>query len=143
SISPLTLHEVQQQLSTDVTAVSYFMTPSVTVVFLVTKDSFHVSKITVDESTLALTTGTLLEFAGDNELQSCLKLLDKALIAPIKSQLKTSTLAIVPYGVLNDLPFAALTEDGQHYLGDKFAIFSLPSLSVLPYIKERKKSASG
>jgi len=142
SISPLTLQEVQQQLPPDVTAVSYFMTPSTTLVFVVTKDSFHVSELPVDELMLGWAVSNLLDFAGETGVQASLKLLDKTLIAPINSHLKTKTLAFVPHGVLNDLPFAALT-DGKHYLGDDFAVFSLPSLSALPYIRARNKSASG
>jgi len=142
SITPLTLHEVQQQLPANVTAVSYFMTPSVTVVFILTKNSFHVSQISVDESELAWTIGNLLDFAGENQVRTSLRLLHQALIDPIKSYLKTSTLAFVPYGVLNDLPFAALT-DGKHYLGDRFAVFSMPNLSALPHIRARNKPAIG
>ena len=143
NIAPLTLHEVQQQLPSDVTAVSYFTTPSMTLAFVVTKDRFHVSELPINERLMDWTIRRFLDFSGENEVQASLKLLDKALIAPIKSRLKTSKLAIVPYGVLNDLPFAALTENGQHYLGDNFAVFSLPSLSVLPYIEGRKKSTGG
>jgi CHAT domain-containing protein len=143
NIAPLTLREVQQQIPSDVTAVSYFTTPSATLVFVLTNKSFHVSELPIDEASLDWTIRRFLDFSGENEIQDSLESLRKALIAPIKSHLKTSTLAIVPYGALNDLPFAALTEDGQHYLGDKFAVFSLPSLSVLPYIKGRKKSAAG
>jgi len=90
---------------------------------------------------LTWTIGSLLDFAGENQVHTSLRLLHQALIVPIKSHLKTSTLAFVPSGVLNDLPFAALT-DGKHYLGDDFAVFSLPSLSALPYIRARNKSAA-
>jgi hypothetical protein len=32
-------------------------------------------------------------------------------------------LAIVPYGLINDLPFAALTPDGEHFMSHKYAVF--------------------
>lgn len=143
NIAPLTLHEVQQQLPSDVTAVSYFTTPSITLAFVVTRDRFHVSELPLNESLMDWTIHRFLDFSGENEGQASLKSLHKVLIAPIESHLKTSKLAIIPYGALNDLPFTALTQDGQHYLGDKFAVFSLPSLSVLPYIERRKKSSAG
>jgi len=143
SVSPLTLHEVQQQLPGDITAVSYFTTPSVTLAFVVTKHGLHVSKLPIDESLMTATIRNFLDFSSENEVHASLMLLHKALINPIKSQLKTSRLAFVPHGVLNDLAFTALTQDGRRYLGDDFATFSLPSLSALPYLRARKKSASG
>jgi CHAT domain-containing protein len=46
---------------------------------------------------------------------------------------------MAPSGSQRRTPFAALTPDGKHYLGDSYGIFYLPSLSVLPYLRERKK----
>jgi len=142
SVSPLTLQQAQQQLEPDVTAVSYFTTPAVTIAFVLTRDSFHVSKLAVTNPQLAWTITTLLDFSGDSGPSASLKLLHKALIAPIKSQLKTARLAVVPFGVLHDVPFAALTPDGKRYLSDEYTIFSLPSLSVLPYIRANRKASA-
>jgi len=138
SISPLTLKDAQRQLSPDVTVVSYFTTRDLTLAFVITKDSFHVSKLSVTEPELSWAVATLLDFSGPNDAPA-LERLHKWLIAPIKSHLKTPVLAIVPHGVLHDLPFAALTSDGQHYLADSYSLFLLPSVSVLPYIRGRAK----
>jgi len=138
SIAPLTLQEAQRQLGPDVTLVSYFTMPQMTLAFVLSKDSFHVVKMPVTELQLSVAVATLLDFSGESEAAS-LKPLYKWLIVPIKAQLRTSTLAVVPYGVLHDLPFAALTPDGQHYLSDSYTIFSLPSVSVLPYVHARIK----
>jgi tetratricopeptide (TPR) repeat protein len=138
SISPLTLKDVQAQLAADVTVVSYFTTLGETLAFILTNNSFHVTKLPVTEQELSLGVATFLDFSGQNDVPS-LKRLYKSLIAPLKGHLKTPILAVVPYGVLHDLPFAALTSDGQHYLGDSYALFTLPSASVLPYIRARSK----
>jgi CHAT domain-containing protein len=141
SISPITLRSAQQQLGPDVTLVSYFTTPEATLAFVLTSHSFHVSKLSVTEDQLGSAVSTLLDFASPSGPPPSLKSLYRWLIAPIKSHLKTSTLAVVPYGVLHDLPFAALTHDGNRYLGDDYAVFSLPSVSVLPYIRAHIKPA--
>jgi CHAT domain-containing protein/Tfp pilus assembly protein PilF len=140
SISPLTLGEAQQQLAPDVTVLSYYTTPEMTLAFVLTRDSFHVSKLSVSELELFLAVTTFLDFSGTSDMPPSLKTLFKRLIAPVKSQLKTSRLAVVPYGVLHGLPFAALTPDGQHFLGDDYSVFYLPSLSVLPHIHARVKT---
>jgi CHAT domain-containing protein len=139
SISPLTLREAQQQLAPDVTVLSYYTTPEMTLAFVLTRDSFHVSKLSVSELELFLAVTTFLDFSGSTDVPPSLKPLYKRLIAPVKSQLKTSKLAVVPYGVLHGLPFAALTPDGQNFLSDSYAVFYLPSVSVLPYIRARVK----
>ena len=88
NIAPLTLRKAQQQLALDVTVISYFTTPMVTLVFVLTKDSFHVSKLPVTEAELAGAITTFLDFSSESGVPTSLMLLHKALIAPIKSQLK-------------------------------------------------------
>jgi CHAT domain-containing protein len=139
SVSPLTLREAQQQLSPDVTVLSYYTTPAMTLAFVLTKDSFHVEKLSVTENELYMGVSTFRDFSGQSEDPAILKLLYKKLIAPLHSQLTTRKLVVVPYGLLNELPFAALTPDGRRYLGDTYAITYLPSVSVLPYLHARAK----
>jgi len=139
SISPLTLREAQQQLAPDVTVLSYYTSPEMTLAFVLTRNNFHVSKLSVTELQLFMAVTTFLDFSGQSGVPPSLKLLYKSLIAPVKSQLKTSKLAVVPYGVLHGLPFGALTPDGQHFLTDSYAVFYLPSVSALPYIRARVK----
>jgi CHAT domain-containing protein/Tfp pilus assembly protein PilF len=142
SVSPLTLRDIQQQLDPDITAISYFTTPYLTLAFVLTRDSFHVSQLPITQSKLGWMIATLLDFAGESGVPTGLKSLHRYLIDPIKSQLKTDKLAIIPHGLLHQVPFAALTPDGQKYLSDEHAVFSLPSLSVLPYIRARRKQSA-
>jgi CHAT domain-containing protein len=110
-----------------------------TLAFVITRDNVHVAKLRVTEAELALAVATFLDFSGDSGTPPSLKQLHRWLIAPIGSQLRTSMIAIVPHGVLHNLPFAALTPDGKQYLGDRHEIFYLPSVSALPYIRARTK----
>ncbi len=142
SISPLTLREAQKQLAPDATLVSYFITPQMTLAFVITRNSFHAEKLPIASSRLSLAITTFLDFAGKGEDSSALRFLYSSLIEPIKGKLNTAKLIVVPHGVLHDLPFAALTPDGKSYLGDRYAIAYLPSVSILPYVRSRVKTAS-
>ena len=89
---------------------------------------------------LAAAIDTFRDFSGENSAPPTLKQLYKWLVAPLKSHLNTPTLAIVPHGPINDLPFAALTSDGEHFVSDKYAVFYLPSVNVLHYLHPKSDS---
>lgn len=63
------------------------------------------------------------------------------LIAPIEAHISTPKIGIIPYGVLNYLPFQALY-DGNRYLIEKFTISYIPSLSILPFIQQNDQDES-
>ena len=138
SVSPLKITELQAQLGADVTLVSYYTTPSVNIAFVVTQHEFRAINLPATEEEISAATATLLDFAGDQNSPSLMQLY-QCLIAPIRSELKTPMLAIAPYGVLHDLPFAALTPDGKRYLNDDYTVFVLPSASAWPYVRARVK----
>ncbi|MGV8056836.1 MAG: CHAT domain-containing protein [Smithellaceae bacterium] len=62
----------------------------------------------------------------------------KLLIAPVEKLIKTKKICIVPYDILNYLPFQSL-QDGKQYLIEKYSLSYLPSLSVLEYLRKRQK----
>jgi CHAT domain-containing protein len=59
----------------------------------------------------------------------------KLLITPVEKLIKTKKICIVPYDILNYLPFQSL-QDGKQYLIEKYAVSYLPSLSVLEYLRK-------
>jgi CHAT domain-containing protein len=140
SVSPLTLKQAQQQLGPEVTSLSYFTLPDMTLAFVVTRDGFHAFKLRVTEKELGLAVSALLDFASNAETTEASKHLYKMLIAPLKSELKSRTLLISPYGVLHNLPFAALSPDGEEYFADTYSITLLPSISAWPYLYARAKN---
>ena len=62
----------------------------------------------------------------------------KLLITPVEKLIKTKKICIVPYDILNYLPFQSL-QDGKQYLIEKYAVSHLPSLSVLEYLRKTQK----
>lgn len=66
----------------------------------------------------------------------------KQLIGPVLAQMPTTIdrLILVPHGVLHRLPFAAL-HTGQGFLAQRYALSSLPSLSLIPALSERRHEA--
>jgi CHAT domain-containing protein len=66
-----------------------------------------------------------------------LQRLSQLLLAPVASQLSTTThLIIVPYGILHYLPFHALF-DGRHYLAERLHISYLPAAALLDICQQR------
>jgi CHAT domain-containing protein/tetratricopeptide (TPR) repeat protein len=65
----------------------------------------------------------------------------KLLITPVEKLIKTKKICIVPYDILNYLPFQSL-QDGKQYLIEKYAVSYLPSLSVLEYLRKTQKKDS-
>lgn len=58
------------------------------------------------------------------------------LLRPLEKALTQKNLLIVPHGILHYLPFSAL-HDGKAYFIDRYAARSLPSASVLKFLKPR------
>jgi len=139
SVDSLTVFQLQEFVHSDTTLVSYFVTEYKTFAFIITRNSFRAVEVPVEATELEGSVKWFRSFADlhDTELQS-LRQLYGWLIAPIKQYLKTPMLGIIPHGILHYLPFAALT-DGQHYLGDEYTIFYLPSGSALPFIQKKSK----
>ena len=80
----------------------------------------------------------MYDFLSENS-----QLLYQWLIAPIVADLqrhKIQTLVYLPDGVLRKIPFALL-HDGHHYLAEKYALVTVPSLSMLakPSVDVNKK----
>ncbi|MEK6406797.1 MAG: CHAT domain-containing protein [Acidobacteriota bacterium] len=140
--SPISRVEIQRLLGPDTTLLSYYVTTSKTLVFVVTRDSFNVVEIPVGEKELQNAIDWFRSFASvRGSVPVSLKELDGWLIAPLRQQIKTPRVCVVPHGILHQLPFAALY-DGKNYLGEQHTIYYLPAASLLPSIKKRNSQAS-
>jgi len=137
SYSPTSLNEIQRLLGPKITLISYFVTAQKTLAFVVGSDSLHVVDIPVKETDLRAAIDWFRGFASlrDPQPQS-LKQLHDWLVAPIRQYIKTANVVIVPHGILNYVPFVALT-DGRRYFGDDHAISYLPSASILQSLRHR------
>jgi CHAT domain-containing protein len=141
------LPDIQKTLDADTTLLSYFVTDENTLAFVITNDSFHALALPIGEKQLKEAIVQLDKMASseariavevDNgiymSLETSLRELSQWLIAPVARYLNTEKIGIVSHGVLNYLPFAAIN-DGKGYFGDRHSLFSLPSASMLAYMK--------
>ena len=144
SVSPLTLGEVQPLLDGDTTLVSYFVTPETTFAFVIARDSFRSVDLGVGEVELRR---AIDEFRGFTDLADAtpasLQQLYTWLIAPLRDFITTPVVGIIPHSVLHYLPFAALSDGRGSYFGDEHPLFTLPSVSALPFIQAKRKAGGG
>jgi CHAT domain-containing protein len=140
SVDIAKLTEIQNLLDPNTTLVDYFVTEDRTLAFLITHSSFETVALQVHAEDLNEAINTFRDdFAGlTNVHPSSLKQLYTWLILPLKDKLNTRLVGIIPHGTLHYVPFAALT-DGEHYLSEEYALFTLPSASVLRFIQEKRK----
>jgi CHAT domain-containing protein/tetratricopeptide (TPR) repeat protein len=142
NVSPINLAEAQRHLDSSTMIVSFYTEPDETFALIVTKNSLRVKKLEVGQAELIHEIAAFRDFASENEVSPSMRILYKALIAPIHSELKTARLIFVPHGVLHELPFAALTSDGHRFLSDDFSISYLPSVSALSYLHSKPGSSA-
>ncbi|GAA6619644.1 CHAT domain-containing protein [Scytonema sp. NUACC26] len=139
SVNVSHLAEIQKLLDADTTLVEYFVSNEHTLVFLVTTNSFKHNILSCNRKELTDKINLFRRFSSlNNAHPKSLQELYKWLIAPVQPDLTTKKLGIVPHNILHYLPFAALT-DGTNYLSQEYILFGLPSASVLPFIKSKKK----
>lgn len=147
----LSLDEVRARLDDETTLLDYFVTRGKTLVFIIKRDSFVMKELWVSEKDLTAAYNGFRSFPTIDEPDlSNLQKLYQSLIAPIRSHLTTRRIGIIPHGVLNYVPFAALVagenregnNDSPHYLIDDYTIFYLPSASVLPFIERKSKNGT-
>ncbi len=146
SVDPLSLDQVQSQLDDKTTLVSYFVADDNTLAFVVTASDFHAVVLPISRPDLTARVGDVLQQMHDTAgLQmgppAGLKDLYATLIGPLTGYVTTPVLGVIPHGVLQYLPFAALT-DTQRYLGERYQLFELPSASALPFASSKQASGA-
>jgi CHAT domain-containing protein len=140
-VEPLTLKDVQQQLNSETTLLSYFVTPDKTLAFVITRNSFKSIELPISAEALKIAVTRSHDPGRPSDPPpKALKDLYTELIMPVKQCLTTPIIGIIPHGVLHYLPFAALT-DGQRYFSDEYTLFSLSSTSVLKFLKSKPKAS--
>ncbi len=139
TIDPLTLPQVQGLLDKETTLIEYVVFDTGIIAFLVTANDFHVTATKVSQKEMEDAVRDFRDFSTlQTDHHESLAVLYKWLITPIKSQLKTKNLIVVPHGTLHYLPFQALT-NGKRYLAEDYTITYVPSASVLKFALEKRK----
>lgn len=145
-----TLAETQAALSESDTLLSYFVvSKDKTLVFILTKDSFTAKALTIGSQDLVNIVGEFINteiIAGykllPGDYVDTAQYLYSHLIAPLRSEITTDSLIIVPHRQLHYLPFAALL-NGEEAMIDEFALSFLPSAGTLSLLPEEIKGSPG
>ena len=130
-----------QESYPDTTLLSYFVTKSGTLAFVIPPKRSGAEEMLmfpIDVGEAELETFVKNNKGTHSPSLEELNTLYSLLIAPLKHHLTTRRIGIIPHSVLHYLPFAALT-DGRKFLGDEFALFTLPSASVLEFLHQKRK----
>jgi CHAT domain-containing protein len=142
SVDVACLAQIQEKLDTETTLLEYFVTDERTLAFIITRDRFQPVNLDVTRNKLKEQITLFRDFADTAEpYPLALKNLYNSLIAPLKSQLNTPKLTIVPHNILHYLPFAALI-DGERYLINNYALVSLPSANVLRFLASKRSQST-
>lgn len=160
SAEPASLAQLQALLPPDVTLVSYYIGSDASFAFVIQAASFHAVTL---QAPAEKVWQEVVEFRHSfmdlgNPFPSSLSWLTDRLITPVAPYLTTPVVGFAPHGPLHYLPFAALygpsappTTGGPVEkpspptpLSERFVLFTLPGVSVLPYLPlEAASSATG
>ena len=154
---PLSFEALQAQLPADLMLLSYHIVGEEILAFLHFQSELHVvrnlTRVPVIQDLLRRLHAQWDRFrAGADFARRHMPVLEKSaqrvltslyteLIEPLESRLaQGAPLAIVPHGVLHNVPFHALF-DGQNYLLDHYEVSYAPSATVLALCQQRTRSA--
>ena len=143
---PLTLKEVQRDLPPRTQLVEYVVLEDKLLIWVITAEKCDAESVSLSANALQQLTAdylTLLTARGDiNRLNKLSGQLYGHLIAPIAKYLHSEfTLAVVPDGSLQSLPFAALyNAASERYLVQDFSITVNPSANVLVHMSQLGRS---
>ncbi|MBO0720392.1 MAG: CHAT domain-containing protein, partial [Blastocatellia bacterium] len=136
SATPLTLDQVQSALPANVQLVQYVMGEKNLMIWLVTRDRSFTAQTEIGSDELRGKVTTYLDelrkHGNLESLNSRAAELYQLLIAPIGKQLDPrKELCLVPDGILQNLPFAALVSPAtNNYLIEDFSLVTNPSASL-------------
>jgi CHAT domain-containing protein len=141
----LDVEGVQGYLDEQTALISYYLDDEAGFAFVITDETFRVVELEVGFETLAGEEGDIAGMRAAPEhllIPNSAKRLYGHLIEPLKPLGGIEKLIIVPHGALHNLPFAALTADGEEYLVDEYMLSFLPSASSLQYVGPRLSGAT-
>ena len=155
NITPVSPKEIQKKLGSDTTVIEYFLANNVLYSWAMDRENLKSVRQTVSPNEIRDLVVAFRENLPAGVLKRDLAVIKKEsrkiadapqklydlLISPVKKHIQGNRICIVPYGILNYLPFQAL-HDGSKYLVEEYAISYIPSLSVLEYLPrgERKEN---
>ncbi|WP_083938571.1 CHAT domain-containing protein [Psychromonas ossibalaenae] len=136
TVSAPEVTELQQRLAGDETLIEFYGSGTQLFAFLLSRSGIKAA--TLNGEDLAAAVSVLrddLQKNDSNAYQHNANLLYQRLFKPLKGDLHTEKLIIVPHGPLHYLPFTALY-NGSDFLIDQYDISILPSASVMAFINK-------
>jgi CHAT domain-containing protein len=137
SVSTMDLASIQAALAPDTTLVSYYVLEESVAAFVVSHEALSVVELpgTAEAYRQAAEDFRTLGIANlANPHPVSLVELYQGLITPILPYLNTTRLGIIAHQWLHYIPYAALS-DGERYLGERFTVYDLPSVSMLQFLE--------
>jgi CHAT domain-containing protein/tetratricopeptide (TPR) repeat protein len=140
TIPATTVADSQALLDEQTALVAYYLTDGNALAFVLTRDDFQVVELpaSTEEIGRAVEGFRSLGLANlGNAHPRSLSDLYEWLVVPLEPYLTTPKVGIIPHQALHYVPFAALS-DGDQFLGERFALFYLPSAGTLPFIQAKE-----
>lgn len=146
AVDPVTLREVQELLPAGTTLVEYLITAKETVVWVVWRDGVKAIRLPLARAALVADVRRLRNAIAAREdldsIQAQARALHEQIFEPVRAEVRGSRLLIVPHDVLHYLPFAALMSPAGRWLIEEYTFTTLPSASVLKYLRGKGEGAS-
>ena len=155
NVIPLTPDVISKNIPDEVQIIEYYLSKNTLYIWIIDNKNIYGIKQKVPNNNLqdliiafrksisvaAAKRGITVTKKTSTNMEEIQQELYKILISPVEEYLDSKKIGIVPYGILNYLPFQAL-HDGEQYLLEKYSVSYIPSLSVLEFItkKESKKT---
>jgi CHAT domain-containing protein len=145
--------DLQHQIPGDATILNYFIADDGLFAWVLTRERIHAVKQAVPRGRIeALVAGfrqSLLLAADSRGIRiapsagaaGANRELYDLLIKPLERFIQTERLVVIPFGVLNYVPFQALS-DGSHYLVEKHTVTYLPCLSFVQFSRKPESAAA-
>jgi CHAT domain-containing protein len=146
SSAPLTLRQIQKALPSNAQLVEYVVTEQSLLIWVITADRWVTASVPVTAARLQqLVSDYLMELRARSDQRSLdlmAKDLYRLLIEPVAAHLnEQKILVVVPDGVLNAIPWAALISPASNrYLIEDYTLIVNPSASVTIHMLERGRA---
>jgi CHAT domain-containing protein len=140
AVEPVNVAELQRLLDPGVRLVVYHVLPESVAIWVVSREALNITRVPVRREELAARVLAFRErLQSISRIEEETAILSALLIQPANAFLEgASVIGFVPHRELHLVPFSALGPTAGESLIDRFAIFHVPSASVLRFTLERR-----
>src|SRR5262249_29568944 len=138
TVEPVTLAEIQGLLPEGTTLIEYLVGDHDVVVWIVERQRAKALQLPSARAALVADVrglrSAIAAQAPVTEVERRARALYDRILAPVRTEIRSSRLIVVPHDVLHYVPFAALRSPNGRWLIEEYALATLPSASVLKYL---------